>query len=72
METAGGSTFSVAFEFSCLMLPETYFGFRGSENSIEMQLHRVLDFVAIHIASEPMLLSAGRFDISHMVSVEVL
>ncbi|AZO32319.1 ABC transporter ATP-binding protein [Mesorhizobium sp. M1B.F.Ca.ET.045.04.1.1] len=68
-----GSSLKVCFEFSCLLLPDTYFfgctvyGVSGQSSDL---MHRIVDALIIRVAPESDLLAKGLFDMSPQLRLE--
>jgi lipopolysaccharide transport system ATP-binding protein len=65
----------VQFEFSCSMLPGTYFctcGLSGTLNNERIVLHRTIDAVMFKVAPEPDLIAIGRIDIGALPRVRII
>ncbi len=69
-----GCTAHVKFEFSCLVLPSTYFltsGVLGTVSGSRIPLHRIVDAIAIRVAAEPEIISVGNFEIGAVPSISL-
>jgi lipopolysaccharide transport system ATP-binding protein len=72
---ASGATAHVQFEFSCFMLPGTYFcncGTFGTVASEPIVLHRIMDVLMFQVAPEPDMIAAGRFDIGAIPRIRLI
>jgi lipopolysaccharide transport system ATP-binding protein len=70
-----GSTAHVQFEFSCFMLPGTYFfgcGVRGTTGDEEIVMNRIVDAVMCRVAPEPELIATAFCDIGVTPRIKLL
>lgn len=70
-----GSSLRVCFEFSCLLLPGTYFlgcTVYGTSQQNSDLMHRVVDALIVRVAPESDLLAKGLFDMSPQLSLETV
>lgn len=70
-----GESAQVRIEFSCLMLPGTYFvtcGVGALVDGEQIVLHRVIDALMLQVQPEMQLLSNGSFDISPSVTLTLV
>ena len=70
-----GTTVHAQFEFTCLMLPGTYFfgcGVRGTIDADEIVLHRVVDAVMCRVIPEPELIATALFDMAVTPRIRLL
>lgn len=70
-----GMVVNVQFEYSCSMLPGTYFcncGIVGTVDSERVVLHRIIDAIMFKVAPEPDLIANGRIDIGAQPRIRIL